>query len=136
MAIENGKTDKSLAALFSDLTRDTVELVRQEIALARSELSQKVTTAGVALGSMAVGAAVILAGLFFLLQAVVAGVAMLLPPEVAPWLAPLLVGAIVAGIGFVMLKAGKEKLDPEHLVPQRTIESMRRTKDVVTEKTR
>jgi hypothetical protein len=134
MAIE--KNDKSLAALFSDLTRDTVELVRQEISLARSELSQKVTSAGVALGSMAVGAAVILAGLFLLLQAVVAGVAMILPPELAPWLAPLLVGAIVAGIGYAMLKTGKEKLDPEHLVPQRTIDSLRRDKAVVTEKTR
>ena len=34
MAVE--RNDKSLAALFSDLTRDTVELVRQEIALARA----------------------------------------------------------------------------------------------------
>lgn len=134
MAIE--KNEKSLAALFSDLTRDTVELVRQEIALARTELSNKVTTAQTALASMAVGAAVILAGLFLLLQAVVQGVAMILPPEMAPWLAPLLVGAIVAVIGWAMLKAGKAKLDPDNLVPQRTVDSLRRDKAVVQEKTR
>ncbi|HYF59707.1 MAG TPA: phage holin family protein [Burkholderiaceae bacterium] len=134
MAVE--KSEKSLAALFSDLTRDTVELVRQEIALARAELSQKVTTAQTALASMAVGAAVILAGLFLLLQAVVAGVAMILPPEIAPWLAPLLVGAIVAAIGWAMLKGGKAKLDSDHLMPQRTMDSLRRDKAVVQEKTR
>jgi protein-S-isoprenylcysteine O-methyltransferase Ste14 len=134
MAIE--KNEKSLAALFSDLTRDTVELVRQEIALARTELSNKVSTAQAALASMAVGAAVILAGLFLLLQAVVQGVAMILPPEMAPWLAPLLVGAIVAAIGWAMLKGGKAKLDPDNLVPQRTVDSLRRDKAVVQEKTR
>jgi hypothetical protein len=130
------RTDKSLATLFSDLTRDTVELVRQEIALARAELSQKVSTAQGAIASMAVGAAVILAGLFLLLQAIVFGLAMVLPPDLAPWLAPLLVGAIVAAIGYAMLKAGKAKLDPENLVPQRTMDSLRRDKAVVQEKTR
>jgi hypothetical protein len=134
MAIE--KNDKSLATLFSDLTRDTVELVRQEIALARAELSQKVSTAQGAIASMAVGAAVILAGLFLLLQALVQGVALLLPPDMAPWLAPLLVGAIVAVIGYAMLKAGKSKLDPENLTPHRTMDSLRRDKAVVQEKAR
>ncbi len=134
MAIE--KNEKSLAALFSDLTRDTVELVRQEIALARVELSQKMSTAQGAIASMAIGAAVILAGLFLLLQAVVHGVAMLLPLDMAPWLAPLLVGAIVAVIGWAMLKAGRAKLDPDNLVPSRTMDSLRRDKAVVQEKTR
>ena len=134
MAVE--RNDKSLAALFSDLTRDTVELVRQEIALARAELSEKASTAQAALASMAVGAAVILAGLFLLLQAVVHGLAQLLPPDMAPWLSPLIVGAIVAAIGWAMLKGGKAKLDPDRLVPQRTMDSLRRDKAVVQERTR
>jgi hypothetical protein len=134
MAVE--RNDKSLAALFSDLTRDTVELVRQEIALARAELSQKVGTAQGALASMAIGAAVILAGLFLLLQAVVYGLAMVLPPEMAPWLSPLIVGLVVAVIGWAMLKSGKAKLDPDNLVPHRTMDSLRRDKAVVQERTR
>lgn len=134
MAVE--KNEKSLATLFSDLTRDTVELVRQEIALARAELSQKIGTAQGAIASMAIGAAVILAGLFLLLQAVVHGLALLLPPELAPWLAPLIVGAVVAAIGWGMLKAGRSRLDPDNLVPHRTMDSLRRDKAVVQEKTR
>lgn len=130
------RNDKSLAALFSDLTRDTVELVRQEIALARAELSQKASTAQGALASMATGAAVILAGLILLLQAVVHGLARVLPPDMAPWLSPLIVGVVVAAIGWAMLKAGKSKLDPDTLVPQRTMDSLRRDKAVVQERTR
>lgn len=130
------KSDKSLATLFSDLTRDTVDLVRQEIALARAELSQKVSTAQGALSSMAIGAAVILAGLFLLLQAVVGVLERVLPPDMAPWLAPLMVGLVVAVIGWVMLRAGRSQLDPDKLVPQRTMDSLRRDRAVVQEKTR
>jgi len=131
------KTDKSLGALFSDLTRDTVDLMRQEIALARTEISEKVGTAQSALASMAVGAAVILAGLFLLLQAAVHALQQVLPPEMAPWLAPLLVGIVVALIGWAMLRAGRSKLDPDNLVPRRTMDSLRRDgATVVQERTR
>jgi hypothetical protein len=74
------RNDRSLAARVYDLTRDTVELIRQEIALAPAELSEKVTTAQGARSSMAIGAAVLLAGLFLLLQAAVQGLALVLPP--------------------------------------------------------
>ena len=130
----SGRTDKSLGALFSDLTRETVELITKEIALARSEVSQKVSTAQAAVTAVAIGAAVLLAGLFILLQAVVNGVAMVLPPELAPWLAPLIVGLVVALIGFAMLKGGSNKLSAEHLMPRRTMESLRRDKDIAQER--
>lgn len=130
------RNDKSLATLFSDLTRDTVELIRQEIALARAELSEKVSTAQGALSSMAIGAAVLLAGLFLLLQAAVQGLALVLPPELAPWLAPLLIGLAVILIGWGMLRAGRSQLDPGNLAPHRTMESLRRDKAVVQERAR
>lgn len=128
------KNDKSLATLFSDLTRETVDLVRQEIALGRAEISQKISTAQTALTSVAIGAAIALAGLFIILQAIVAGVAMILPPELAPWLAPLIVGVIVALIGYMMLKGGSQKLSPDNLMPHRTMDSLVRDKNVAKEK--
>lgn len=132
MAID--KNDKSLGTLFSDLTRETVDLVRQEIALGRAEVSQKISTAQTALTSVAIGAAIVLAGLFIILQAVVNGVEMVLPPEMAPWLAPLIVGLVVAIIGYVMLKAGSAKLKPDNLMPHRTMDSLVRDKNVAKEK--
>src|SRR5690606_7317954 len=93
MAYED-KTERALPTLLSDLSRETIELVRQEIALGRAAISEKVTRAERGLASLAVGAAILLAGVLILLQAVVNGVAMVLPPEMAPWLAPLLVGIV------------------------------------------
>lgn len=128
------KNDKSLATLFSDLTRETVDLMRQEIALARAEISQKISSAQAGVTSVAIGAAVVLAGLFIILQAIVNGLAMVLPPDMAPWLAPLIVGVVVAIIGYVMLKAGSSKLKPDNLMPHRTVDSLMRDKNVAKEK--
>ncbi|MDB5841086.1 MAG: phage holin family protein [Herminiimonas sp.] len=132
MAID--KSDQSLPSLLSDLTRDTVELVRQEIALVRAEMSTKISNAQIALTSVAVGAAVLMAGLFIILLAVVNAVEMLLPPEVAPWLAPLIVGIAVAIIGYMMLKGGASKLTADNLMPHKTIDSLQRDKNAVQEK--
>ena len=128
------KSDKSLAALFSDLTRDVVDLVRQEIALARAEMSTKIGGAQAALTSIAIGAAILLAGLFIILLAIVKGVEMILPPSVAPWLAPLIVGAVVIAIGYVMLKGGSSKLTADNLMPHKTMDSLKRDKIVAQEK--
>lgn len=132
MAID--KTEKSLPTLFADLTRETVELVREEIALARAEVSQKISSAQTGVTSVAIGAAILLAGLFIILQAVVAAVAMFLPPEMAPWLAPLIVGVVIALIGYGMVKGGSKKLKPDNLMPHRTMDSLRRDRAVAQEK--
>lgn len=132
MAID--KSDQSLPSLLSDLTRDVVDLVRQEIALARAEMSIKLSNAQTALVAVLIGAAVLLAGMFILLQALVNGVAMMLPPSVAPWLAPLLVGAVISIGGYMMLKSGSSKLTADNLMPHRTIDSLQRDKNVIQEK--
>jgi hypothetical protein len=62
--MNHDKTDKSLPTLFSDLTREIVDLIRKEVALARTEVSAKVSSAETGITSVALGAAVILAGLF------------------------------------------------------------------------
>ena len=130
------KSDKSLGSLFSELTRETVDLIRKEIALARAEMSEKISSAQTGVTSIAIGAAVLLAGLFLILQAIVNGVAMILPPEMAPWLAPLLVGLVVAVIGYMMLKGGTSKLEPNKLLPHRTMDSLSRNKNVAREAVR
>lgn len=128
------KTDQSLPSLLSDLTRDTVDLVRQEIALARAEMSLKISHAQTAMTSVAIGAAILLAGLFIILQAVVKAVEMMLPPQVAPWLAPLIVGIAVAVIGYMMLKGGAAELTAEKLLPHKTMDSLKQDKNLAQEK--
>lgn len=120
------KSDKSLPALLADLSRETVDLMRREIALARAEASEKIGNAKAAATSMGGGAVLALAGVVVLLQAAVNGLALVLPPEMAPWLAPLAVGVVALLLGWAMLKGGSAKLDGEHLKPERTMNSLRK----------
>ena len=130
------KTDRSLPTLLADLSRETIDLVRQEMALARAEVARAVSTTRTALASMAGGAVVALGGFIVLLLAVVNGLAMFLPPEMAPWLSPLIVGGVVLFIGWMMLKGGESKLEADSLKPRRTMESLRRDGQLVQEKAR
>jgi preprotein translocase subunit SecG len=51
------------------------------------------------------------------------------------WLAALIVGAVVAIVGFIMLQSGKKKLDAGSFTPERTQESLRKDKEMVQRRT-
>jgi hypothetical protein len=118
---------ESTAGLFRQLFDEVATLFRKEIALAKAELSEAVSEAKVAAISMASGAAVLFAGFVVLLAAAVLALAHV----VSDWLAALIVGGIVAGIGFVMVQAGKKKLEPSGFKPERTQDALRKDKEMV-----
>jgi len=115
------RSDRSVAALFSDLAAETGTLFRQEIALFKAELSEKLGRLGLGAGALAAGGLVAFSGWLVLLAAAVLGLSNL----VAPWLAALIVGVVVLAIGAGLLLFGKSKLDSEALVPRRTLNSLR-----------
>ncbi|MBC7944002.1 MAG: phage holin family protein [Burkholderiales bacterium] len=127
------KEDRSLLSLISDLTQETYTLVRKEVALAKAEMSQKVSQLGSGVASIAIGGAVAFAGMLVLLDAVVAKLTEVLPADMAAWLSPLIIGAIVAIIGLIMLMKGKSNLEAQNLMPQRTLNSLQRDKDLAKE---
>ena len=136
MLTNAGKEDRTLSALFSDLARDVVDLVRKEVSLARAEMSEKISSAQKGMVSLGLGAAVALSGLIIVLLAVANALEMVLPPNISSWLAPLLVGLIALVIGYVMIRSGQSRLKAESLVPERTVNSLRTDRAVVEEKTR
>lgn len=117
----------SAAGLLSRLVNDVSALFRNEVALAKAELSHAATAAKAGIASMATGAAVLVAGLL----ALVAAAILALAEVVDPWLAALIVGAVLAIAGFVMVSAGKKKLDPSAFTLARTQESLRQDTEVV-----
>jgi len=50
---------------------------------------------------------------------------------VAPWLAALIVGGAVALIGLILLLVAKKNLNPESMVPNRTIDSLKKDEAMV-----
>lgn len=131
------KDDRSLGTLFSELTRETTTLVQQEVALAKAEISEKVSQIGYGLASLIIGGLVLFAGLLKLLDAAVFGVAGLFPNEdQGLWIAALIVGGIVAIIGAIMLQKGRSNLQPGNLAPQRTADSLQHDKEFAKEHVR
>jgi hypothetical protein len=125
--------NRTLVGLFMDLWRETSALVHDEVELARAEVSEKVSQVGTGVAVVATAAAVLFAGFLMLLFAAVNALALTLPEESAPWLAPLLVGVAVVIIGFIALAMGRAELKARNLKPERTLESLRNDRDMVKE---
>lgn len=130
------KIDQPLGNLFTDLRRQVSSLLQKEVDLGRAEISEKVSLVGNGLASLAIGAVVLLIGLFVLMNVVVFFVALFLPPAMAPWLAPLIVGGVVTIIGLIMVSKGRSNLSPQKLKTSRTAESIRQDSHLVKEQMR
>jgi hypothetical protein len=117
----DSKNDRSLGELFSELAQDTSTLVRQEMTLAKTEMSQKASRLGKDVGFLAAGGAVAYAGLL----AVLAGIIVLLGQIIPMWLSALLVGLVVAGVGYFLVRKGLDALKREELAPRQTIETIK-----------
>jgi putative Mn2+ efflux pump MntP len=116
--------ERSIGQLFAELTEETRTLVRQEIQLARAELSEKVAGIGTDIGSMVGGVAVLYAGFLVLLAAIVIGLAHVIGPG---W-AALLVGIVTLAIGGWMVTRGLQDMKHRNLKPEKTVASLKETK--------
>jgi uncharacterized membrane protein YqjE len=114
------REEKSLGDLFTDLASNTGKLVRQEVALAQTELTNQATTAGKIVGFLAVGGLVGYAALLGVLAAVI----LLLGNYMPVWLSALVVSLVVGiAAAFLIMSAikGLKNMDP---VPRETIETL------------
>ena len=116
------RDERSLGDLFSDLSRETTTLVRQEVQLAKAELTQSATEAARGIGILVAGGAVAYAGLLFLLLAIVFG---LIEAGWDAWLSALVVGLVVVAIGAILVLRARESLKPANLAPQKTVETLK-----------
>jgi hypothetical protein len=120
--------DESAPGLLGRLIEDVTRLFRNELALARAETMEAAQTAKSGIGAVATGGAVALLGGRALVAAAVLGLATLM----VAWLAALIVGVVLAVIGYAMVKAGTKRLEPSNFTFDRTQESLRRDKETVT----
>jgi hypothetical protein len=107
-----GQDTRPLKTLLGELFGETSELVRQEVSLAQAEASVKLNDALRGLGFMILSGAICFAGLFYILDAVVFGVSLLMPEPYQYWLAALLVGVVVLIAGLLVMQQGKKTAKP------------------------
>lgn len=125
MQTRNDRTDsreRPVGELIKDLSDQTSRLIRQEMELARVELTAKGKQAG--LGAGMFGGA----GLFglFAFAALTAGFILLLDLAVATWLAALIIAAAYAAIAGVLALLGKGRVKrATPPVPEQTRDSVK-----------
>jgi hypothetical protein len=117
------REDRSIGELFGQLSQDMTLLFRQELQLARAELSEKISQVTSNLVSVVAGGFVAYVGALALVAALILGLQDL--AEISPWVSALIVGAIFAVAGYVMLNRGLKELKRVDLAPRRTVETLK-----------
>jgi len=116
------KDERSLGELFSELATETSTLVKQEVALAQTELTQKATKVGKNVGYLVVGGAVAYTALLAFIAALIIILGNLLTNY---WLAALIIGIIVAVVAVVMIMSALNALKNTDITPTQTVETIK-----------
>jgi uncharacterized membrane protein YqjE len=126
-------SDESVGDLVQRLSQQTATLVRQEMRLAQAELQEKGKRAGIGAGMFGGAGLVALYGV----GAVVAAVIMLIATGVEPWVAALIVGAVLLATAGLLALLGRKQVDqatpPK---PERAMESVQHDVEYVKERAR
>lgn len=120
----------SLGDLFSGLTSDLSSLIRKEIQLARTETTEKISSATRSIVLMAAGGLIAYAGFIALLAAAAIALGGLMPY----WLSALLVGIVVLIVGAILIQSGRSALSNLEVTPEKTVETMKDNTEMVKEK--
>jgi 3-oxoacyl-(acyl-carrier-protein) synthase len=115
---------RPLGDLFSDLMRDITTLVRSEMALARAEMSAKMSRVRLHVGAIAAGAVLALVGLFTLAAFLVL---VLVRAGMPAWSSALVVGSALTASGAIIAMRALTALRQESLAPTETIDSLKET---------
>jgi uncharacterized PurR-regulated membrane protein YhhQ (DUF165 family) len=116
-------TERTIGQLVADATRDVSELIRHEIALAKTELKRDVAKAGAGAGMLA--AAGFLGAVAFVLLCVAAAYG-LVAAGLATWLGFLIVAVallLLAAVLALVARGQLQKVKP----PERTITTSKNT---------
>jgi len=125
--------DKPAADLVKDLSEQVSRLVRDELQLAKVEMTSKGKRAGAGAGMLGGSGILALYGIGCLLAAAVIGLAIVLPA----WLATLIVGAAVLAIAGMAALIGRNKLKAAAPpVPEQAVDSVKADVAEVKEGTR
>jgi len=116
--------ERTLGQLVADATTDISSIVRNEVALAKAEMSADAKRAGLGAGMFAVAGVFAFLSLILLLIAAAYG---LVAAGLAPWLAFLIVAFALLLVGAILVLVGKHNLENLKGKPERAIKSTQDT---------
>ena len=129
--IEASIPRESFGELLSQLATNSAALVRDEIQLARQELSDKLSDFRSGILVLAVGVMIALVATLALTAAAIIGLAR----YVGPGYSALIIGATLAIVGGITASAGLIQVRRINLAPKQTIETLEEDKEWLKELT-
>jgi Putative Actinobacterial Holin-X, holin superfamily III len=125
--------EQPVSELVQRLSQQTSTLIRQEMRLAQAELTEKGKHAGKGAGMFGGAGLVALYGVGALVAAATIG----LGTAVDPWLAAVIVGAVLLAVAGLVALAGKKQVDQATPAkPEQAIESVQLDVDTVKARAR
>lgn len=120
---ETSPGDASISELIQQLSEQSSRLARQEVELAKAEMTTKGKRLGIGAGAFGGAGLVALLGI----GALTAAVILLLATAMDPWVAALIVAVVYLAVAGGLALVGKKKVeDATPPVPERAVASVKR----------
>ena len=124
-----GSTEPTTGELINRLTEQTTALVRSELQLAKTEMTEKAKHAGVGAGLFGGAGLIALYGVGALIATIILALVAL---GLAPWLAALIVTVVLFVIAGIAALIGKKQVSQATpAAPEKTIDSVKRDVETV-----
>lgn len=128
MAVSGNQTIQGLVA---EALRESTDLAQKEFALFRTEMNQNIRTVVMGLSMLVVAAVFAIAAVMLFTEALVDWLATVVNSEA---LAALIVGGVLAILAIGLGLYGRHAMAATSLTPQRTVRSIRRDAEVLSER--
>jgi uncharacterized membrane protein YqjE len=123
---------ESIGGLVRGILMDLRTLVREEIALARVEITEQVGRARGAAISFGIAAAALAFGGTFLLVAIALAIADLM--NWPAWSGFLIVAVLLSVTGLVSLSSARKQLQAVHTVPEETVSTLKENSEWIAKR--
>jgi len=114
--------ERTVGELFADLSRETRTLLHQELQLAKTELTEKVSKLQRSAAFIVGGGLLAYGGVLAIVAAVIL---ILIALGLPAWAAALVGGALLVVIGYVLVRSGLAGLNARELAPRKTLDTLK-----------
>ena len=118
----NMTNNRSMTEIVQDIIFDVQELIRSEFRLAKAEIREELSKVAKSSVLLVVGGLLAVYGVGFLLLTIVYA---LETAALAPWLAALIVTVGVTVIAMLLVAAGRRRMKQVHIVPDKTVRTVK-----------
>ena len=123
--------NQTIQGLVGEALRESTDLAQKEFTLFKTEISQNMRTLFMGLAMMVAAAVFAIAAVMLLTESLVEWLATVVNSEA---LAALIVGGVMAVIAIGLGLWGKNAMTASSLTPQRTMRSLKRDAEVLSER--